>query len=897
MKSGEMKQAWVKLTAAVLSVLMMLGGLSPIALAENAGLPVTSEAEMQAMIDAYWADGEQEGIFQALALGALKYLGGKIGSKIEEQAWGKVWNTVFGDKDAERHRELMNKLIEIEAKLDKIIGMLTEMRNDVRMKPFHDSIQRKLNLAWEVKNQMNNRVTEFEGAKTMQEKYDALDKWFNMKVAGQADSIDYLTYYCGMVVNREGMNLDGPYFEQYKKYSDLKWSWELEGIPFRQMQMEKDLMLIAKMTAMNMLWIAKEKKLHPEKENLLAIREKQMKDAVQWVVDACEKYPIEYTENLSEMHYDGRSMTIYVGKEGYNSPLSIGGVFRENFVVGGETHGMRRSMEAYCNRAQPDSKRFGTGFHLITRDELKLLLTAATGKDMTIKEFITAHGQYPNFAALEYITFASERNQPISFGKPGGFANSYRFMYFENANITVKGKSETNTKVCYVSTEVTDKDRFNEPPKAGQGRYKVIKNQDDNTQFFEKTLFYPIWVMDAGPYPTVEALEEALDDAAGTVSGVVSSAEDGVLALLWEEKNALVSMAYDEGTAFAGLDGETVLPEQLVDAHVTVDYENPGGEVNVTGTDAEGLAAVETPYRLARVTAMERPAPVPETVEAPFARLETTEQIIGRNAQLVLDMPGGEMRFDVPHDVGIPEGLEAGMTLRVTYHLEGGVNVADGVERVEGPDERLRVEGEVIHLDVVSEILGLPPTLIVASPGGSVTLAMPQGLPEEVDEGAQVAAEYHVENGKNLVDDLQVLARPAPTPDDPMPGPVPNPNPDDPMPGPVPNPTPEEHRWVEGYIMERVDDAAGMMPGELRRIAVAAAGQTFELLVPMDMELVEQAQVGAFVHVDYVVDANGRNVMTAYVVLEAAPMPGPVEEEPMPGPVDWEGEFEAVVVP
>lgn len=884
-----------KLCALFLSLVLMLGLIPGLSLAEDGFVPLT-EDQMQAMAGDFWAtaDGEAPAFWSDLAIKGLKYIGGKVGEKIESDAWGTLWKTIFGDNEAERHQEIINKLNEINGKLDRIIAMLKTIQNDNRMREYKDSIQRKLDLMWKITNELNNRVDEFDHAKTQEQRYAILDKWYGTAVQG-TDSFDLFTYYCGMLANTGGMNMDGEYFAQYDAYASLYWDWTNEGIPFRELQREKDLLLVSKMAALNTLWLAKEKELGRYDE-IHERKAEQMRKAINQVLESSDRNPIYYTDGLTELHYDGRSMIFYGYEDHHTFPTSTYPVNQKHLRPRDETYDVRNFMRAYYDEQTPDSPIPGSKFHLITREEMKFLTRMAKDREVSIQSILTAGG-IPYATAMHYAVFADSYNQPVSFGSPGGTMNSYRYMYFENADVTKIGDPGTNTQVGFMSVRVFDKDMF--WGIADSGRYAVVLVSDDNTLFFDTNVFYPIWVLGDPLVPGNEAEEDAAPeddgltpDTGDTFQVTIESAEDGRLVIRWIEKDERLSLAYDDATVFTGLDDEPAKPEQLAGHTAFVTY-TMDGESFSQGDDGVTI----TPALATLVTATEAIAPSEaQTVEGVVLRLESAAQIIGGNQDLVLDTAGARYTFHLPDGLTLDSRIHEGATIRVTYHESNALLIAEAVDLL-SPDvddpvgEPIEITSMVDHIDPLP---GGGSLLVLQQPGGVLTLAIPQDLPldDGIRSGATVLATYHVQSGRSILDAITLIAAPDPSPD-PMPGPVPNPSPDDPIDPVSPDDpiNPVYPQWAEGTI-EAVDDAPAR-PGQPRTLTLLA-DQVFVLTLPADMSLSPDIQPGAYVHVDFHTEESDTQRLDTIMLILPVPhdnaMPGPISwdenEDPMPGPLD-----------
>lgn len=999
MKQSKTSRRMGRMLSVLLALLMLLGSLPMGALAEDfidASEFVTSDEswpptyttpEMEALIAAFNENIEQEMLLEDLVVKGMKYLAGKVGGKIEDTAWNTVWKTLLGGDDNNNNQEILEALARIEGQLQKIMDLLQDMLKEQRLQKYEKSIQDKLDLTRKIINMLNNRTFEFDNASTIDGKYKVLDEWFERTHVGeQSNALDSFTYYVNYVTNTDNMNMYGDFFGQYDLYAHIKWDWDIDGLPFRSLQRQRDITLVMKMAVMNTMYLAKERVQHPEKNELTEAREKILRKSMEQFISYYEKHTTGDPE-ITNYHGQGVNFDIYIGQakqlEGYRG-------VNNGLVRNSNPYSLTQRTHAVLNEVRPQNPGMGD-FKVISFQQAEVLwklgkeegnlslagvLKKHTGAKMADNlKLVASRDEYFN-TPFHVVLIVNEKWCQI------------RYEYLDATSTNMN--HQDSVAACAYGTSVMIPIFV---PAPDPGRYEVIRKSDDRTEYFENTKLDMIWTRDHGKAGGTEDDGGLPDVSEQTNAAWYYGAEDGY-ALICDSDGYLLRMR-DEGAAYVALDGSPVDdPQTLVGQqvmahyHMDIDWENPGftfaeggkapagGEIPVVYTvdgpmtllsvtqlddaerktaggvlqsiDVDGMpggdgspvihlealpqadGAEEAPrdftlpdglpegllvgsdvlvtYHLQgalavadHVEVVRLPEPEPEqdlVAEGVVTGIHPEEEILGGLPTMTLALPGGELTFRVP--LPLLSGVEVGAQVQVLYFTGADYNVAQRVYILDGPApepvQALEIEGQVLHIDTISEILGLPPTVIVAAPGGNTSIQAPDGLPGDIGEGAMVAVRYHVADGANVAEDIQVLSLPpAPEPDDPVEpddpfDPVPNPSPDDPV-DPVPAPL---DMWAEGYVMDVADDPAQMMPGQRRSLTVSAAGQVYTLSIPADMVLGGDVQVGAFVHVDFM-RWDGEDVAYLILVLE------PVWEEPIdpvPNPMpDDDGPFDPVVNP
>lgn len=929
--------------ALLLALLLTLGCLPALSLAQDIAPAQTASPadlyddgepiivsdpwpEMDAFIADYLANYDTLQFGEEMAIRALEYIGGKIGDKIEEKAWSNIWDTILGADNSQS--EMRKALDRIEAQLQQIIDMLEQLIHDEKLRDVKDSIQRKLTLTRAIKVPLDNRGREFNSAKTNKQRFAVLDEWYKgTRVGEQANAIDALSYYVHMITNDDGLNQDGDYFPQYDKYAYLKWDWEVEGVPFRAVQRQKDIVTVAKMAALNALWLAKEKEVHPDNMEVLLEKEKILKESVATFLSYCRKNTVQYDPNYTDFHPLGKhKFNMYIG------PQKAVGNFRIPFMTLQERSSSVLTSAATLLQLRHINPTKGT-HGVIYKEEMKLLWKYAQAEKLSLKEYLKKHTHLAVGDALGFVLMGNGVRNPMIFGDCG---RGYR-MYIDlfNANSTTDWDEGVNSRAADINPMPYVPTMYRNTSDAG--RYRVVFRDGDQTGYFATTPFQTIW-MRAGDDMEGEIEVEApcYEDMAPVVTlSTLHAVADGMLETYIEDMGYLFRVPYDAGTAFTGLDGNAIDPMDAIGSQVKVTtvMTGPAEDIlwNDTATTGAGgeeiLCTVDAPLYAQSVQVLS---------DAPRAEMSgVVTYIEADGAAISVAIPGGTAAFAVPGGL-LPDGLVVGAEVRVTYHEASGVHTADHIEIIWTPEpETFTVEGIVDSVDIREEILGRPPLVSIAQPGGVTGVYVDMRLLAEVERGVGVRVAYHVADGLNVADSLQITARPAPDPVrgtaegpvvsvdvageiigalpqvtvgqpggtvavrvplqamdgveegaqvrilyyeadgelvaehvDVLRAPQPVEDPDTPI-DPVDNPT--EQGWVEGCLTQVLTDPDLLMPGQARSVEVDAAGQGYTLLVPQDMYLYADVKAGAFVHADYVVDAAGQQVLQTLIVLAPAP--------------------------
>lgn len=338
----------------------------------------------------------------------------------------------------------------------------------------------------------------------------------------------------------------------------------------------------------------------------------------------------------------------------------------------------------------------------------------------------------------------------------------------------------------------------------------------------------------------------------------------------------IIGMSQDGASLTLRLTSTTAITGEII----------PGSNVTAVYHDENGEHIADS------IDVVNAPAPVPQAAEGQLMDIDTIMEIIGLPASITLSTPGGEMVFSLPND--LPDGLLLGSMLRVHYYTEDEQYVATSVEILDTPapcPDTGEVEGEVTQIDRAIEIIGEPPAITLAIPGGAMEFSVPSDLPEGIDIGLVAHVHYHTEADRNIADSAVLLSSPVDDPFNPVPRPSDGNDPFDPVPAPI-------DMWVEGYLLQRLDDPSQLLPGQLRSLVVSAAGQAYTLLVPDEMILYDDVQEGALLHIDYYAGQDGQN--TAQSIFVMCPAPQPIDDgpfDPVPYPVNDDEPFDPVPYP
>lgn len=202
---------------------------------------------------------------------------------------------------------------------------------------------------------------------------------------------------------------------------------------------------------------------------------------------------------------------------------------------------------------------------------------------------------------------------------------------------------------------------------------------------------------------------------------------------------------------------------------------------NETDGPVHVMARVTIPFYMP----YEEEAPILwQSMDGTVASIDWTGEIIGNPPVITLGAPGGEeVAFAVPG--GLHGAVDVGAMVHIHYRTENDENIADSVtvlataESVDSSADSADNPDLAPAPQWVEGIATIETSTLLQV--GSLSLLVPDGLLGNIQSGAYVHVDYHVEPGwGNIVDWIVVLDNPA---EDPMPGPIEDP--DDPMPEPI----------------------------------------------------------------------------------------------------------------
>lgn len=941
-----MKSKKVKWLSLLLACLLLLGCIPAPALAQ--GGEAFDETAYHALADSLY-DGAP-GAGSAALVGALKHLLESGGGYVEGKGWDTLWGWIFGTDDT--NQQIIESLNRIEGKLDEIIRQLGNLKNILKERALEDRITQKMMEMDAANTPLKRAITEFERAPTLEQKMKALDIWVEYNPKGFKNAFYFFENYCDRVAGTTTYEKTSA-FALYDTIADLKWNFDHDGAAFRQMQRDADVHFVTRMASMLLLWLQRESqdgggyisKYTPEE---LEMFRRMLNEGLQKVIAACEAYPVRVREDVRGFHaYSGDqriSFDIYIGEPAPGETPKTYSLHRtlvDTLRQGKTVNDVEAAVQGLIAGDIPFVKDYaGERFTLINKGALTALDMAAKDRKITIRELLQGVGMRTGDGEYVIYSSAEKENMPVHFGEG------------KTLHGPIARRIDVNI-ACFASKEPWFDTFLGQAHVLGNsGKLSVMFGPGHFMTPFvypallemnghislktEKESFFAIWIANGQNIPVIDDPKtESLGDAALEANVRVDSVADGVISGVYAEMDAVPAMfridaqtELPEGMAQDDLPGKTV---RIAYEELAADEEawragapalravrvsltgpaddDPAGSIEGTVVRIESAAQIiggtedlvveaegrEHVFDLTEETVMDdgiapgmtvrvdyhgdargirhadtvtvtgiNPVPAPEIIEGIITGLARAE-MPGGQGTLTLAIPGGSIALQLPAAIAA-DGLREGMTVRVAYHTQDGAHIVDGIEVIGNPspdDTNLVAEGLVTRCDVAAEIVGRPPVIFVAVPGGEVEISAPNGLPDTLEVGVLVHVHYHVADGVNVADRITVNA---------------------PLPEPTPVPQPVS-AWVEGYVLQRLDDVA-----QQRELVVSAAGQNYTLCVPEWMTLAEDVREGAFVHVDYAPQPDGRNMIGGVWVMQPAPQPvdgptpGPVDD-PMPGPL------------
>lgn len=507
MKNIKLKGKGIKILSVFMAAILLLTTMSTaivcakplISASANVSqqeIPAATEEQIKDITDRF---DSQYGVIDNILIAALNYIKGNIHKKLEDKAWGKIWDDVFGKSTF--NQQIQQKLNQIQSDLGLINGMLVDMRNKLTQTRFHHQIQQKLNLMRDITVAADARMKEYNAAPQntadgFKARCAILNNWYEHPGTGNGNALDGFQSFCNKVSGVDGFNIDGSFFEQYDKYAQARWKWENQGINFRQLQRARDLQLIIKMASLNLLWIQQARERSPKNEWFFKVKINQMIESIQAVVNAFEKAKVTVRKGVNKFHFGGAKFDIALTTSDQGI-VSYRDVFDNNLKLGKETHTTRAD-----SKKMIENKRISNEYHLITRQELKVLSRAADVEGVCVYDLLKDSGGFKSLPSIN-ILFADKENQPLDFGQYRR-GKGLRNMYLENADILNKRDDIwTGTKVCEARVTFFDHDKFGVPigHNRNHGYYEVISKDGDNVKKFRNNNFFCIWVKNSQNVP------------------------------------------------------------------------------------------------------------------------------------------------------------------------------------------------------------------------------------------------------------------------------------------------------------------------------------------------------------------------------------------------------------
>lgn len=436
-------------------------------------------------------DRTEVGLWGDLIINGLKYIGNKAYNKAEGKAIDKVWNIIFGGGD-NANKEVLDKLNKMDGKLDDMNKQLVNIMNLIA----EDSVKKEINAKLEVMGKFDKSLStdyrHYNEAENEADKNAALDSWHDRTYPPMKNSFELTEWYCEKITNEKNNNMDGDFFSNYDKYAYLHWPWENSGVPFRQLQRERDIYLITQMMAMNCLWLQKEYEADPANIKKYKGDVDSLNKAIDKVIKLYTDKKVQYTPGVNRIHYGKASLQIKLDS---GEELETHGLFNRHVKQDHDAHDLDREAQAQMKAFAPK------GASLITKTAIFDILAPASRAESlkpsssikSLRDLLKA-GDYnlqKNTTRIHYE--GRVEGSPLFHNHNGNSIN----IYLNHVDMTKTGNDvEHNTFVCHGPNKLLDNDVFSGGLKKREhGSYKAIWKSNDNTRDIFRNRYENIWVV------------------------------------------------------------------------------------------------------------------------------------------------------------------------------------------------------------------------------------------------------------------------------------------------------------------------------------------------------------------------------------------------------------------
>lgn len=448
------------------------------------GFPEVTESELLELTNEF-NSRPYSNILTDWLLKGLKYIGGNIGKKVEGKAWGKIWDCIFG-RDT-RHQQIIRTLEEIQNKLDKINGMLTSIKDLIKEVDLKKQIQKQCDLIRTIELTTADTFRDFNASNKYTEKCKYLDKWYeNSKTPeGSGNGLVLFGYFCNKITNSDNLNMDGlNYFKLYDKYAHVAWRWESQGYSFRQMQRERDLQTVIRLSALLMLWIQKDLNDPTKEKSVILGRAQTVKDRLEKdIIPLVEKKEnqVVFRKDVNKFTFGNTSFDVHktLPQMRLTDPLrnNLHNLSKRNDTDRKETHSTKKQSKNLVENRRKECK-IDDKFELIKEKQLKELRQAADVENKSVYQLFQDGGFDFTYKTVLFAT--SEKNQPVYFAGYKRLAGT-RNLHIRNADISKPGgKMWTDTFMGETKVTICDHDRFQEF-KPAHGYYEATQISDNDT--------------------------------------------------------------------------------------------------------------------------------------------------------------------------------------------------------------------------------------------------------------------------------------------------------------------------------------------------------------------------------------------------------------------------------
>lgn len=436
-------------------------------------------------------DRTEVGLWGDLIINGLKYIGNKAYNKAEGKAIDKVWNIIFGGGD-NANKEVLDKLNKMDGKLDDMNKQLVNIMNLIA----EDSVKKEINAKLEVMGKFDKSLStdyrHYNEAENEADKHTALDSWHDRTYPPMKNSFELTEWYCEKITNEKNTSMSGDFFSNYDKYAYLHWPWENSGVPFRQLQRERDIYLITQMMAMNYLWLQKEYEADPTNIKKYKGDVDSLNKAIDKVIKLYNDKKVQYTPGVNRIHYGKASLQIKLESGAHLKTYEL---FDKHIKEGHDAHDLDREAQAQMTASTPKDAS------LITKTAIFDILAPASRAEAlkpsssikSLRDLLRA-GDYNLHKYSTRIHYEGRvKGSPLFHNHDRNSIN----IYLNHVNMTKTGKDvEHNTFVCHGPNKLFDNDVFaGGLKKREHGRYKAIWKSNDNTSDIFGNYYENIWVL------------------------------------------------------------------------------------------------------------------------------------------------------------------------------------------------------------------------------------------------------------------------------------------------------------------------------------------------------------------------------------------------------------------